>query len=294
MNSADNIERAVEQFALTTRPETDNRILDDAFAALEKSVQEQSFHVGRSARPKTLRIRIAELAAVAAVILVIFALFFGTSNRDVGLGEIYRAMGAVENICITTFEPAMNEPMQIEWVSQALNIDMFRIGQQFILWDIPNKVKMTKYLSSDSVMSQILSGEMLFKVKQAALQRFGLVPFSNISDISGARWTRLDDSEAQTAVSGTKVYDLTWPEKNAASGEIKLYRRLFFVDKRTNLPKRIELYGKLQSETEYKFETFAVVTYPSEGQIRTLIRETFGSAAIQPRDPGYISTPQPY
>ena len=76
MNSADNIKRAVEQLHITTRPETDKRILDDAFIALEKSTQEQSFHIGRSAGPKTLRIRIVELAAVAAVILVIFALFF--------------------------------------------------------------------------------------------------------------------------------------------------------------------------------------------------------------------------
>ena len=290
MNSADNIERTVEQLHITTRTETDERILDDAFAALEKSTQEQSVHIGRSTRPKTLRIRIVELAAVAAVIFVIFALFFNTSTTEVGLGDIYQVLGAVDNICITTYEPASNEPMQIEWVSQALNIDMFQIGRQFILWDIPNKVKMTKNLSSDSVRSQILTGDMFSRVKQAVLKRFGLVPFSNLSDISGARWTRLVDSEADADVSGTKVYDLTWQDKNAALDAIKLYRRRFFVDKRTNLPKRIELYGKLQSDAEYKFETFAVVTYPSEDQIRTLIRETFGSAPTQPRDPGYIGT----
>jgi hypothetical protein len=290
MNPAENIERAVEQLHITTRAETDKRILDDAFVALEKSAQEQSHHITRSAHPKILRIRIAELAAVAAVILVIFTLFFGKSAKDIRLGEIYQVLGSVENICITTFEPHMNEPMQIEWVSQALKIDMFRIGEQLVLWDIPNNVKMTKNLSSNYVKTQILSGEMLSKVKQAVLQRFGLVPFSKISDISGARWTRLENSEAEADVSGSKVYDLTWQDKNSASGATKLYRRRFFVDKRTNLPQRIELYGKLQSESEYKFETFAVVTYPSDDQIRTLIRETFGPAALQPRNPGHIGT----
>ncbi|NQT03573.1 MAG: hypothetical protein HQ580_16210 [Planctomycetes bacterium] len=293
MNSADNIERAVEQLHITTRAETDKHILDDAFVVLEKSAQKQSPHVGRSVRPKTLRIRIAELAAVAAVILVIFALFFGKSATDVGLGEIYQVIGAVENICITTFEPVANEPMQVEWVSQTLNIDMFRIGKQLVLWDIPNKVKMTKYLSSDSVKTQILSGEMLSKVKQAAVQRFGLVPFSKISDIPGARWTRLEDSEAEAAVSGTKVYDLTWQETNTASGAIKLRKWRVFWDRDTNLPKRTEWYSKLQSEEEYTFETFAVVTYPTESQIQVLIRNAFGSAPTQPRDPEYRGTPQP-
>ena len=61
MNSADNIERTIGQLHMTTRAETDKRILDDAFVALEKSAQEQSH---RSTRPKTLRIRIVELAAV--------------------------------------------------------------------------------------------------------------------------------------------------------------------------------------------------------------------------------------
>ena len=65
------------------------------------------------------------------------------------------------------------------------------------------------------------------------------------------------------------------------------------MDRDTNLPKRAEWYSKLQSEDEYKFETFAVVTYPGENQIQVLIRNTFGADALQPRDPRYIGTPQP-
>ncbi|MHC4728744.1 MAG: hypothetical protein ACYS17_16110 [Planctomycetota bacterium] len=293
MNPADNIELEVEQLHITTRAEADKRILDDAFAELEKSTQNQSPNAGFGARRRTLRIRIAELAAVAAVIIVFFALFLGTSSTDVGFSDIYQALGAIENICITTFEPAANEPKQVEWISRALNINMFRIGEQLDLWDIPNNVKMTKNLSSDSVKTQILSREMLSKVKQATGQRFGLIPFSTISNIPDARWTRVEDSELEAVVSGTKVYDLTWPETNTASGSIEVRKWRFFLDRDTNLPKRTEWYSKLQSEEEYKFETFAVVTYPSESQIQVLIRNTFGAAATQPRDPGYIGTPQP-
>lgn len=293
MNPTNNIERGIEQLHITTRAETDKSILDDAFVALEKSAKKQSPQTGFSARPRILRIRIAELAAVAAVILVIFALFFGTSITDVRLGDIYQTLGAIENICITTFEPAANEPMQIEWVSRVLNIDMLRIGEQLVLWDIPNKVKMTKNLSSDSVRTQILSGEMLTKVKQAAGQSFGLVPFSKISDIPGARWNHVEDSEVETIVSGTKVYDLTWPETNVTSGSIELRKCRIFLDIDTNLPKRTERYSKLQAEEEYKFETFAVVTYPTESQIRTLIHNEFGLSALQPRAPAYRGTPPP-
>ncbi len=289
MSIADNIERAVEQLHLTTRAETDKHILDDAFAKLEKSAQKQS-PVGFGVRRRTLIIRIGELAAVAAVIIVFFALFFGTSATDVGLGDIYQAMGTIENICITTFEPAANEPKQIEWVSRALNIDMFRIGEQLVLWDIPNNVKMTKNLYSDSVKSQTLSREMLTKVKQTAGQRFGLVPFSSLSSISGALWSRVEDSGSEPDESGARIYDLTWPEEDATSNLVKLRKWRIFLDKYDNLPTRAEWYSKLQSEEEYKFESFSLITYPSESQIQVLIRNTFGAAVLQPRDPGYIGT----
>ena len=295
MNPADQIERAIERLHITTRAETDKRILDDAFAALEKSAQKQSPHVGRSARRRTLRIRIAELAAVAAVILVVFALFFGTpATEAVALGEIYEALGKVENICIADFQPPANEPTQTEWISQTMNIDVVRFSERFVLWDIPNKVQMIKYLSSGSITTTAITDEMLNKVEEAASRRFGLVPFSDMSNISGAQWIRVEDSEIETTMYGTKVYDLTWTERNTTFFQtIRLRKWRVFVDAGTKLPERAEWYSKFEPEGEYKLETFSVVTYPNESQIKVLIRNTFGPSATQPRQPEYIGTPQP-
>ncbi len=293
MNPADQIERTIERLHITTRAETDKRILDDAFAALEKSAQKQSPDVGRSARRRTLRIRIAELAAVAAVILVVFALFFGTRvTETVALNEIYEALGKVQNVCIATFLPPANEPVQIEWVSQTLNIDMVRFGERFVLWDIPNKVQMIKYLSTGPITTTAITDEKLAKVEQAAGRRFGLVPFSDISDVSGARWSRVEESKVAVTVSGTKVYELTWPQKETSSEAIELRKWRVFVDTRTNLPKRAEHYFKLKHQEEYKFEMFEVITYPSGEQIQALIRKTFGPSAGQPGEPEYMGTPE--
>ncbi len=295
MNPADQIERTIERLHITTKAETDKRILDDAFAALEKSAQKQSTHVGRSARPRTLRIRIAELAAVAAVILVVFALFFGRPAAEaVALGEIYEALGKVENICVADFQPPMNEPTRTEWISQTMNIDVIRSGERFVLWDIPNKVQMIKYLSSGSVTTTAITDEMLTKVEKAASRRFGLVPFSDMSNFSGAQWIRVKDSEIETTMSGTKVYDLTWTERSTTFFQtIRLRKWRVFVDAGTKLPERAEWYSKFEPEGEYKLETFSVVTYPNENQIKVLIRNTFGPFATQPRQPEYIGTPQP-
>jgi hypothetical protein len=293
MNPADQIERTIERLHLTTRSETDERILDDAFAALEKSTQKQSPHVGRTARRRTLRIRIAGLAAVAAVILVVFALFFGTRlTETVALNEIYEALGKVQNVCIATFLPPANEPVQIEWVSQTLNIDMVRFSERFVLWDIPNKVQMIKYLSTGSITTTAITDEKLAKVEQATGRRFGLVPFSDISDVSGAQWSRVEDAEIEVTVSGTKVYELTWPQKETSSDAIELRKWRVFVDTHTNLPKRAEHYFKLEHEEDYKFEKYEVITYPSGDEIQMDIRKTFGPSAGQPGEPEYIGTPE--
>ncbi len=294
MNPADQIERTIEKLHITTRAETDKRILDDAFAALEKSAQKQSPQIGHIARRRTLRIRIAGLAAVAAVVLVVFALFFGTqAKKAIMLSGIYEALGKVENVCIATFQAPANEPIQTEWVSQTLNIDMFKIGEQFVLWDVPNKVKMIKYLSSGAIKTTAITDEMLTEVEKSISHTFGLLPFSGISDIpKSARWNHVEGPQV-TVVPDTGVYDLTWLQESTTGTIVRFYKWRVFVDTGTNLPKRAEWYSKLKPEEEYKFETFAVVTYLSENQIKILIRSAFGSTATQPRQPEYIGTPQP-
>jgi hypothetical protein len=293
MNPTDQIERTIERLHITTRAETDKRILDDAFAALEKSTQKQSPHVGRSARRRTLRIRIAELAAVAAVILVVFALFFGArATRAVGLSEIYEALGKVENVCIATFQPPANEPLQTEWVSQSLNIDMVRFGQQFVLWDITNKIRMIKYLSSASLRTEAVSEEMLAKAEKAIHQTFGLLPFAYYKEApEDAQWSRMDDTQVAAVVPDTKVYELIWQEKSTTSEAIGLRKWRVFVDTHTNLPKRAEHYFKIDHEEDYKFEKYEVITYPSEDEIQMDIRKTFGPSAGRPGEAGYIATP---
>jgi hypothetical protein len=293
MNPADQIERTIERLHLTTGSETDKRILDDAFAALEKSAQKQSPHVGRSARRRTLRIRIAELAAVAAVILVVFALFFGTpAKKAVRLGEIYEALERVENVCVATFQPPSNEPLRTEWVSQTLNIDMVRFGEQFVLWDITNKIRMIKYLSSASLRTEAVSEEMLAKAEKAIHQKFGLLPFAYYKEApEDAQWSRMDDTQVAAVVPDTKVYELIWQEKSTTSEEIGFRKWRVFVDTRTNLPKRAEHYFKIDHEEDYKFEKYDVITYPGEDEIQMDIRKTFGPSAGRPDEPGYIATP---
>ena len=71
MNSFGNIERSIEKMCVTTTAAMDERILGDAFAALEKSVRVELAGVRASVWQSIVRSRITKLAAAAVIIVVV-------------------------------------------------------------------------------------------------------------------------------------------------------------------------------------------------------------------------------
>lgn len=295
MEPADNIERAIEQLHMTTRAETDQRILDDAFTALLGSASRKPSRIGiRRWRMPVMR-RIAIPAAIAAAILVAFVIFVSLPLRKTAtLKQIQTTLAKTDNICISTFRAGETEPFQQLWASKPLGVKLFKIGRgnqaQFTLWDVPNGAKRTKYVSSANIQTETIPEPMPAELEKLEVEFFGLVPFSDVNGIPpDAQWSHLDDPKVAAAIPGAEVYELTWVTKRTTSG-VGLHRMWrLFADARTNRPKRAEWYTKHTPEDEYGFEIFAVVSYPSEGEIQTLVRNTFGPRPSD--DPEYISTP---
>ena len=295
MSSADNIERAIAELNLTTRAETDKRILDDAYAALEKGAHKQQSMAAAGIWRMVMRSRFVVPTAIAAMILLAFALFIDIrTERAVNIETIYGALNEVENIHISKFQAGRTSPDQQVWASQTLGVKLFKTGindqVQYTLWDTKNRVKMIKFLSSDSIQTEPITQQMLAELEKSAATA-GMVPFSDGNDIPGdAHWSRIDDQALLTAVPGTKAYDLVWIEKSTIPGVVVHKKWRVFTDDRTDLPKRIEWYSKSGPEDEYGFDKLAVVAYPSEDEIKNIIRNIFG-----PRDdPQFIGTPEAY
>jgi len=267
MNHTDHIERAIRELRVTTTAETDKRVLDDAFAALEE-------------------------AAVAAVILIAFALFLKVlAAKPVSLSQIYGALEKVSNVSIVTFAAGKQEPVQMEWLSQTLKISVFQIGEQFVLLDIANKLQETASLPGGSVQTIPIPENVLATAKKKITGTFGLVPFSDINDMPrAARWSNVSDRKVAAIVPGSKVYDLIWttPPLN-----VEFHKWRYFVDGRTKLPKRVEVYLKEGFESDYTLCTYEVVTYPTEAEIKTLVRNIFGPDEDRLGEPEYMGTPEP-
>jgi len=101
MNPTDQIERAIERLHITTGAETDKRILDDAFAALEKSAQERPPVI----KPSVCRIivgsRITKLVAAAAVVILIISLFVTLSEPTSIYAQIVAALNDAQTLHVS-------------------------------------------------------------------------------------------------------------------------------------------------------------------------------------------------
>ena len=296
MSSADDIERSIAELNLATRAETDRRILDDAYAALGKATHKQQQMTGVGIWRLIVQSRFAVPTAIAAMILLAFSLFINF-RTDVAINAetIYRALSDVENIHITTYRTGQTSPEQQVWASETLGVKLLKTGlgkqTQYTLWDMKNRIKMVKFLSSNSIQTEPITQSMLTELEKSTVNSADMVPFSDRNDIpQEAQWVRIDDREVSSVVPGTKAYDLNWIDKSTDS-QLALHKKWrVFAENRTGLPKRIEWYSKTDTKDDYGFEKFAVITYPGEDEIQDIIRDIFG----RQDDPGFIGTPEAY
>ncbi len=297
MSSVDNIERAIAELNLATRAETDKRILDDAYAALGKAVHKRQPATGTDILRMFMRSRFAVPAAIAAMILLAFALFIEIrTEKAVNIKGIYGALSKVENIHLSEFQAGRTSPDQQVWASKTLGVKLFKteLGNQaqYTLWDTKNRVKMIKFLSSDSIRTEPITQQMLAEIEKSKVGSTDMVPFSDGNDFPGdAQWSRIDDREISAAVPGTKAYELTWIAKSTDSQAVVHRKWRVFAEDRTNLPRKIEWYAKSRPEDEYGVERFVVIAYPSEGEIQNIIKNIFGPRDDRPDNPEYIGTP---
>jgi hypothetical protein len=219
------------------------------------------------------------VAIAAAAVLLISVLFLNApAAKAVDLGQVYEAIAKIKNVCITRFEAGKTQPYQKEWVSQTMNIRMFRNTEgeeELALWDIANGVKKAKSFASLEVKTTEPPAKVLERFSNAVANSFGLMPFATMTDVpKDAQWTWVSDAEAAAVVPGAEVYDLTWVEVNNDTEWARKMR--YWVDRATGLPRRSEYYRKDDVDGQYVLTMTVEVEYPAESEIQALIRAWFG------------------
>lgn len=71
---------------------------------------------------------------------------------------------------------------------------------------------------------------------------------------------------------GIEVYDLTWPDKTDVNRPV-LRRWRYFIEAKTNLPRKVEKFYKLAPEDDYILEETLVISYPTNEEIKSVIKD---------------------
>jgi hypothetical protein len=209
--------------------------------------------------------------AAAAVILIATALFLNISTtKAVTLEGIYKAIGRVKNVYISSFIPDKKEPVQEQWVSRTLNVNLIKTGNGSILWDIANKAKKIRRPKEGSVETTTLTAEVITEIQNTITGSLGLMPFHSISEIpKDAKWKSIDDKSLEIT-NKTEVYELTWVEK-IYEGHLIFKKWKVFTDRETNLPQRVEFYQKSIADSEYDLKSVALVEYLDDSEMQKVI-----------------------
>lgn len=298
MNPVDRIEQAIGQMHLTTRARTDGRILDGAYAALERATQGQAAVSQRVIHRITFTSPIVVFGAVAAVIGIVASVALMLWSRSgLDIRRLSEALVKVENICTATCLPGQAEPSQQQWASRSLSINMLKLGDKYLMSDLSAGIIKTKASASSSTVTDALPENLMAVAEEKMALAFGLVP-SVIAEnplAENVTWRRVDRSGIEAASAGTEVYDLTWTDQD---GGTQVHRWRYFVDGRTSLPSKIEFYTREFSSPGYSLSRYVLVSYPTQEEVQTLAVSVFGAENQGQRPasgyPEYMSTPGSY
>jgi hypothetical protein len=247
---------------------------DEAGAGQAAAIAGSTWALKQGVSAGRLKPFLKPLAAAAAVIVVTSAVFFGTrATGATPLDEIYEAIQQVKNVHIASYDPGRSEPRQEKWVSKTMNTYMTRVGNEFVLWDLSNRVVKTTQLGATVAETVPLSDEDVSDLERRLGGSLGLLPFHAISDVpKGATWNPVSDEDLRLAAKDTQAWDLMW-EDEASDGSTVLKKLRIIANLETRLPQKIELYRSLGSPDEHSLRSVIVVDYPDDRQMRDIVEK---------------------
>ncbi len=285
MIPADNTEELVEQMHLKTRPLTDERILKDAFASLEKSSQSAYRKTTHSSNLK--RFVIATAAAAAVVIAWAGTHFLISDYSKLSAPkQIFNALDKDENFCISNYRAGSEVPFEQVWVSKQLEMKMFskiEANSNFMtLWDISRNVKISEQGPRNIEKTEPITEKMETELEKSLVRIFSLSRFSSIGEIpKTAAWQKVHDPIIVNQVPDTQVFELSWQQKNSA-GQMQYFKWRIFLSANNYVPRRTEVYIKSSPNDQYELDSYSIISHPGEEEIKDRIRENFGPIISSP------------
>ena len=99
------------------------------------------------------------------------------------------------------------------------------------------------------------------------------LPFDNIEGVpENVTWNQVVETDIVQVVPNVEVYDLEWTNR-LYSGSIQYYRWRGFINPKTLLPVRTELYNKPAADGEFALTSVNIINYPEDSEIEKVIKD---------------------
>ena len=190
------------------------------------------------------------------------------------IGQVYAALEKISNVHIVRYIPEETESIQDMWISQPLNLKMYKGPAEYTLWDLSEKELKIKDINTGSVKTEKIDNTTREKVKATMHTPWELLPFSDASKLpEGAVWRELKDKEVVSGLGkNIEAYDLSWTEKRPGQF-VYHYKWRVFINTKSHLPQKLEFWEKLSQGEPYELTTTLEIGYLTDDELRETIKQ---------------------
>lgn len=219
-------------------------------------------------------LRSRKFQTAAAAVFLLFGMMFlfrPSAARAVPLHQIYQAVQDVQNLHITRTSPASRTPLEEIWISKESELLVIKNQAGSVLWDLSRNTRKIKASGTDGMQTQLLEEGQVNNQRKYMERFFDLMPFDDVSSLpDNASWNQVPLENPADTVPGTTLYELTWHQQPGDVDTIRYFKWRCYLDLKTNLPQKTELY--ISSDPENGYELINTTTAQS------ISKETFGQA----------------
>lgn len=225
--------------------------------------------------PAYLRLKhlIKPLSAAAAILVVALLALNGPNLKATDLSQIYESLARVKNVHLKSIDPEHSNVMQEIWMSRELEIKMFKNKDQYVLWDLKRKKRVSKDLIAGDINSVDVDEETASDVSQTLIGPLNMLPFAKIAKFpKNSSWHLVPRENHEQPANNLDLYEIVWTDK--ASDDSLIYRKWRgYVETETKLPTRIEWYEKSDIGQEYELTTVTEVIYLETEALQSILSE---------------------
>lgn len=216
------------------------------------------------------------VAAAAVVIIGLGLMLNEPTVEATSYDQMSAAIEKARNLHITTYNYSGNEPkITIEkWFTRSLGIYMFKDMSKYDLKDLTNKLQKVRVLGSDLVEQAKLPDYDQVKIERNIGVFLNLLPFARLSEAPpGTTWKPTTAADKTTANENSEFSDLTWTE-TSSTGSIT-YKRRYYVDPKSSIPIKIELYRKFSESDDYTLRLKTITEQIDDSEMQNAIDKAF-------------------